>query len=263
MGGIIGLLISSVTSRLIAIPSPTEVTIRNKPGFLLSASTNELRGGGDVDIGVAGEEEEEESAKVEDGKKSYQVKDTALVLAIASLAQVPAPEPIFVPNLGSEASNNLDLLKRAVATSEQIKKHTTDLKKANQKIHAAIEEKNKALQDVAKLQKVASGEVFKKVFDRGYNRTGVLVMRMEPVRVRSEVKLEVDKITVALPAELQDLPEVYSSILLLDFNEEEYANQPPEDDVAQDKELEEGEGENAEDLEGGVGERDLAIPPEE
>ncbi|GFS44417.1 hypothetical protein Acr_00g0090240 [Actinidia rufa] len=62
-------------------------------------------------------------------------------------------------------------------------------------------------------------------------------------------------IAAAPPAELQDLPEVYSSILLLSFNEEEYANQPPEDDVAQDKELGEGEGENAGDLEGGVEER--------
>ena len=79
-----------------------------------------------------------------------------------------------------------------------MKKYATNLKKANQRAHVfenelkqakldlvaveqvtvharneaktALEQMNKALQDVVELQKVASNEVFQKVFDRGYNR---------------------------------------------------------------------------------------------
>ena len=39
---------------------------------------------------------------------------------------------------------------------------------------------NKALQDVAELQKVASNEVFQKVFDRGYNHVGDFYEKQVP-----------------------------------------------------------------------------------
>ena len=75
----------------------------------------------------------------------------------------------------------LQLFQQAMATSAHLKKHTMDLKKANQKIHGlekelkqtrvelsdagnvakiAIGQRNKAQQEVVELQKVACGEVF-------------------------------------------------------------------------------------------------------
>ena len=81
--------------------------------------------------------------------------------------------------------------------AEQMKKYATDLRKANQRAHVfqnelkqakldldtveqvavhsrnevetAFAQMNKALQDVAELQKVASGKVFQKIFNRCCN----------------------------------------------------------------------------------------------
>ena len=41
---------------------------------------------------------------------------------------------------------------------------------ARNEVETTIGEKNKALQDVAELRKVVSSEVFKKVFDYGFNQ---------------------------------------------------------------------------------------------
>ena len=80
--------------------------------------------------------------------------------------------------------------------SERLNKHTTDLKKAYYRIHglekelkqtktdlaaskrAVVRACNKsevALQQLAQLKKVASGETFQKVFDQGYNMLGMLM----------------------------------------------------------------------------------------
>ena len=80
-----------------------------------------------------------------------------------------------------------------MATSERMKRHANDQKRAIQKIHGlekelkkarseldnarnaaeiAIEKRNKALQEVDELQKVACGAVYRRVFDHAYNWLG-------------------------------------------------------------------------------------------
>ncbi|PSS33112.1 Stress response protein [Actinidia chinensis var. chinensis] len=64
--------------------------------------------------------------------------------------------------LGNVVMLPQDSLQRAVANSDRMKKYSNDLKKANHKTPAFK----------AELKKVASGEVFERVFNRGYNHAG-------------------------------------------------------------------------------------------
>ena len=183
-----------------------------------------------------------------------------------------------------------------MANFERMKKYTTDQKEANQRAHvfenelkkakldlaatkqvavharneaeAALAQMNKALQDLAELQKVTSGEVFEQVFNRGYNRAGDFyekqVAELRPIIFQEGWRACLRELgtpsdhpawtAAAPPVKLPNPPAVYSPIILPGFNEEEYANQLAKEEdgvhagVAQGNEF--GEGEGAEGAEG-------------
>ncbi|GFZ20002.1 hypothetical protein Acr_28g0007070 [Actinidia rufa] len=253
------LLIFYVLPRSTTSLLSTKVTIEFSPASLLFTFVNEFLNKGvhfwlswDVDLGLS-EEEEDEDAEVEDGKRVNQIKVPALIPTpvIAPLALASVIKPILVPSSGGEEdmAPRARALGKNRATKEKPMKLALDLilalpiptearvdlaaseqatVNARNEAKTAIEEKNKALQYMAELQKTPSDHLA--------------------------------CITVAPLAKLPDSSKVYSLILLSGFNEEDYANQPVEDDVAHDKELREGKGENARDLERGVSDGNLTIP---
>ena len=97
---------------------------------------------------------------------------------------------------------------------------------------------NKALQDLAKLQKVAIGFVYQRVFDRDFNRIGDYYLRQVPelcVGMFQEGWLTCLKVldtlvehptwVVVLPeAILLDPLEPYLPMILWGFNKEDYTN---------------------------------------
>ncbi|GFZ09238.1 hypothetical protein Acr_20g0010460 [Actinidia rufa] len=85
----------------------------------------------------------------------------------------------------------------------------------------AQEKLHKALQDLAEFQKVATGPVYERVFNHGYNRAGDSYERYVA---------ELPTWTTAAPEVVRpDAPYDYSSLILPGFNEEEYMNQPVEE----------------------------------
>ncbi|GFY95488.1 hypothetical protein Acr_10g0008730 [Actinidia rufa] len=100
---------------------------------------------------------------------------------------------------------------RVVSTSLRLKQSAVDLKKANQKANS-LEKETKLQRETSDLKAFACGEVYKKLFDRAFERA-------EDVYERQLAKLCPD-----LPAS----PERYSPIIILpDFNEEEHATTLP------------------------------------
>ncbi|GFZ00578.1 hypothetical protein Acr_14g0002130 [Actinidia rufa] len=88
---------------------------------------------------------------------------------------------------------------------KELKQARSELANARNAVENAIEQRNNALQEMAELQKMAYGTVYRRVFDCTYNRPRDTYEKLHP-----------------------DLPAAYSPILLLGFDEEEYANMPPE-----------------------------------
>ena len=65
--------------------------------------------------------DEEEDAKVEEGKEVNQVKDPTLVPAIAPPAQIPPATPILVLSLAIKVVDDIDFSMVAPATEDLIK----------------------------------------------------------------------------------------------------------------------------------------------
>ncbi|GFZ06578.1 hypothetical protein Acr_18g0007480 [Actinidia rufa] len=85
---------------------------------------------------------------------------------------------------------------------------------------ATLAQMNLALQENSELKKVDSGEVFQKVFDCGFNRAE------DSYEKQLVTPLDHPALNVASPSiESSDPPVVYSPLILLGFNEEEYMNQ--------------------------------------
>ncbi|GFY92410.1 hypothetical protein Acr_08g0008060 [Actinidia rufa] len=87
--------------------------------------------------------------------------------------------------------------------------------KAQNEAIAVLAQRDKALQNLAKLQKVACSTVYKRVFNRGISCAD------HPVWAKAAPEVE-----------LLDFPDSYSPLILHDFNEKEYMNQPAEEDEA-------------------------------
>ncbi|GFZ05656.1 hypothetical protein Acr_17g0012280 [Actinidia rufa] len=165
------------------------------------SSSSDSSNSWDMDLG-GDEEERNEDVKIEDGKEVDQIS------IIAPLTQIDGAEPILGGSLGfslgeeeqvmaskvralgkkkamgdepmKQPTDLVPLFQQVVATSAHLKKHTADLKRANQKICGLKKE------------------------------------------------LKQTRATPALPVELSDPLMVYLLILLIDFNEDEYATLPVE-----------------------------------
>ena len=140
-----------------------------------------------------------------------------------------------------------------------------DLKKANQKVHSlekelkqakselvdarsaadiAILQRNQAQQEASDLKAFACGEVYRKLFDRAFDRAGdVYEKQLAELRpgvfqegwlaCLKELKISPDHpawTSPAPPVQLPASPGRYSPIMLPDFNEEEYATLPANED---------------------------------
>ncbi|GFS40363.1 hypothetical protein Acr_00g0068120 [Actinidia rufa] len=156
------------------------------------------------------------------------------------------------------------LFQRAVSSSLRLKQGVVDLKKANQKANnlekemkqteseladarsaakIAILQPNHAQQEASDLKAFAYGEVYKKLFDRAFERAGdVYERQLAEIRpgvfqegwlaYLKELQIPLDHPTWSSPAppvQLPASPERYSPINLPDFNEEEYATLPADE----------------------------------
>ncbi|GFS40462.1 hypothetical protein Acr_00g0068690 [Actinidia rufa] len=153
------------------------------------------------------------------------------------------------------------LFQRAVSSSLRLKQGVVDLKKANQKAsnlekelkqtqyeladaqsaaEIAILQRNHAQQEASDLKAFACGEVYKKLFDRTFERAGDVYERQlaefRPgvfqegwLACLKELQIPLDHpawSSPAPPVQLPASPERYSPINLPDFNEKEYATLP-------------------------------------
>ncbi|GFS37635.1 hypothetical protein Acr_00g0053170 [Actinidia rufa] len=139
--------------------------------------------------------------------------DTYLALAQAIML------PQDVANLAAEEAHNLesDLKKAKDALAAEIKNCEANdqmTAKSLLEVDDAKEKMNAALQELTELRKVASAPM--------YQRLACLMDLNTPANHPAW--------NVAAPeVEVPDPPEPYSPIMLLDFKEDEYANQPAED----------------------------------
>ncbi|GFZ06560.1 hypothetical protein Acr_18g0007300 [Actinidia rufa] len=272
------------TTQSTATPSPTEVTIGCNPGALLSAFVSELLNK-EVHFGRNDEEvnQVEVSAPIANITPLAQVPAAEPIFVLSSnlkvaddlefLVVMPAIEDLIkhsfnrgnnfgyssevevdmasrqrvlekkkaiedelgkqppdlilaLPSPIGDQSNGVQLLQRVMANSKHTKKNINDLKKAIQRAHNLENELKKAksdLDDICNVTEITTGE------------TGT--------------PSDHPTWTALVPLlELPNLPAIYSPILLLDFNEEEYANFQPEGEkgdnvvVTQNDELVGGEG---------------------
>ncbi|GFZ07011.1 hypothetical protein Acr_18g0011810 [Actinidia rufa] len=104
-------------------------------------------------------------------------------------------------------------------------------------------QRNHAQQEVSDLKAFACGEVYKKLFDRAFERAGDVYERqlaeLRPgifqegwLACLKELQIPLDHPAWSSPAPLVQLPaspERYSPINLPDFNEEEYATLPADE----------------------------------
>ncbi|GFY86368.1 hypothetical protein Acr_05g0000070 [Actinidia rufa] len=146
----------------------------------------------------------------------------------------------------------------AVSSSLRLKQGVVDLKKANLKVsnlekelkqtqseladarsaaEIAILQRNHPQQEASDLKAFACGEVYKKLFDRAFERAGDVYERqlaeLRPgvfqegwLACLKELQIPLDHPAWSFPALLVQLPaspERYSPFILPDFNEEEYA----------------------------------------
>lgn len=156
------------------------------------------------------------------------------------------------------------LFQRAVSTSLRLKQGSVDLKKATQKANSlekdlkqakselsdarsaaeiATLQRNHAQQEASDLKAFACAEVYKKLFDRAFERAGDVYERqlaeLRPgvfqegwLACLKELKIPLDHpawSSPAPPVQLPASPERYSPIVLPDFNEEEYATLPADE----------------------------------
>ncbi|GFZ19786.1 hypothetical protein Acr_28g0004910 [Actinidia rufa] len=151
-------------------------------------------------------------------------KDHETCVALGNAVILPQDVTDHAAKTTAEFGGKLVMLgaQRAVSSSLWLKQGVVDLKKANQKANnlekelkqiqseladarsaaeIAILQRNHAQQEASDLKAFACGEVYKKLFDRAFERAG------------------------DLPAS----PERYSPINLPDFNEEEYAPLPADE----------------------------------
>ena len=106
---------------------------------------------------------------------------------------------------------------------------------------AALAQMNNALQELAEINKVVSREVFKRVFNRGYNRAGdsyeKQVAKLCPSILQEgwlaclkEFGTPSNHQSLDCLVEPLDQPTIYSPLILLGFNEEEYMNHPTDEE---------------------------------
>ena len=151
-----------------------------------------------------------------------------------------------------------------MSTSARLKQNALDLKKANQKAsnlekelkqtkseltdaRAAAEiamlQRNHAQQEASDLKAFACADVYKKLFDRAFERAGDAyekqLAELRPgvfqegwLACLKELQIPLDHpawSSPAPPVQLPSSPEQYSPIVLPDFNEEEYATLPADE----------------------------------
>ncbi|GFZ17278.1 hypothetical protein Acr_26g0005480 [Actinidia rufa] len=168
-------------------------------------------------------------------------KDHETCVALGNAVMLPQDVADHAAETTAEFGGKLvmlgaELFQRAVSSSLRLKQGMVDLKKANQKAsnlekelkqtqseladarsaaEIAILQRNHAQQEASDLKAFAYGEVYKKLFDRAFERAGDVSHLIMP-------RGRLLPLFVQLPAS----PERYSPINLHDFNEEEYATLP-------------------------------------
>ncbi|GFZ02351.1 hypothetical protein Acr_15g0009590 [Actinidia rufa] len=193
-------------------------------------------------------------------------KDHETCVALGNAVMLPQDVADHAAETTVEFGGNLvmlgaQLFQRAVSSSLQLKQGMVDLKKANQKesnlekelkqtqseladarsaAEIAILQRNHAQQEASNLKAFACGEVYRKLFDRAFERAGDVYERqlaeLRPgvfqegwLAYLKELQILLDHAAWSSPAppvQLPTSPERYSPINLPDFNEEEYATLP-------------------------------------
>ncbi|GFS37723.1 hypothetical protein Acr_00g0053650 [Actinidia rufa] len=166
-------------------------------------------------------------------------KDHETCVALGNAVMLPQDVADHAAETTAEFGGKLvmlgaQLFQWAVSSSLQLKHGVVDLKKANQKANnlekelkqtqseltdarsaaeIAILQRNHAQQETSNLKAFACGEVYKKLFDRAFERA------------RNELQIPLNHpawLSPAPPVQLPASPERYSPINLPNFNEEEY-----------------------------------------
>ncbi|GFZ14403.1 hypothetical protein Acr_24g0005930 [Actinidia rufa] len=194
------------------------------------------------------------------------VLDHETCIALGNAMMLPQDVADHAAETTVEFGGKLVMLgaQRVVSTSLWLKQGAVDLKKENQKenslkkelkqtkseladVRSAAEigtlQRNQAQQETSDVKAFACDEVYKKLFDRAFERAGDVYERQLAelcpgvfqegwLACLKELKTLLDHPAWASPAppiQLPASPERYSPIILLDFNEEEYATLPADE----------------------------------
>ena len=132
---------------------------------------------------------------------------------------------------------------KANSLEKELKQTKSKLTDARSAAEIATLQRNQAQQEASDLKAFACGEVYKKQFDRAFERAGDVYKRqlaeLRPdifqegwLACLKELKTSLDHPAWASPAPPIQLPaslDRYSPIILPDFNEEEYATLPADE----------------------------------
>ncbi|GFY83187.1 hypothetical protein Acr_02g0014270 [Actinidia rufa] len=218
--------------------------------------------------------EVEVGEEVNKGEVAYPEGDSACTLLPYEAPEFWSPEfvdaELGAKDLAAEdqkiAANLLIMqhMHRVMANRDRIYKHSFELKKAQKKANTTESELKKA--KAAMAYKVKKREA-------SYDLAAKSLIEIDAAKANMNAALLKELNTsakhpawnvVAPEVEVPDPPEPYSPILLLDFNEEEYANQPAEDgaDGRGIRDFEEAKKLRDEIETSGAGGEDQDIPPE-
>ncbi|GFS36335.1 hypothetical protein Acr_00g0045430 [Actinidia rufa] len=206
------------------------ITAVNNYGRLVSSSSSSSYSSWDIDLETVGEEEDDN--RVKDGE------EVNPIVAIAPPAQVPVLEPILMPNSDLEVANDLNFLDIRPITklliehsfnlggsSAEVQSHAPSSQQAGKRkgkqhtkdVDELAEEDSEGFRGRLVMMGAQVAELCPNIFQEGWQAY---------LKVLGTFSNHLAWNAPAPPIEPLDPPVVYSPILLLDFNEKEYANKP-------------------------------------